>query len=561
MNFRHLKICFTLMTFVLAYKILYAATTYYADDTGSGSACSLGNPCTITTALATVASGDTIVMNPGTYSGFNVATPNLTITATDTAKAQLTFGCASTWISSVRGQVNCGTVTGTDDRPLITSRMNITGSGAIVEYIRIRGAASPQNDIYSGVVAMDAENTFLRYSEIFNGNQCVVFNKRRLLTLQYNYIHDCGTSPSSTDTHGVQYYAGNDGISAGTQAANFTEANIIENNTFDVISGDAVQEGSIYYGCGSEGLKSHATCGAQYLIIRNNYMISGEEQCFDSKGTIQVRFYGNECTGFGQGGISVTWDPPTQSMNDWWIEGNYFHDMGYAYTWANEVGHCLRHSIWNNLVVGNIGDTGFNIGVMQLCGGSTQFVVFNTFYNNTNSNGAGAKTWGVKDEGAGANVRNNIFYSNGLGTGRGHISAIGGEDSGTPIGNYINNPTTAGACGATCQIGTSATTTCFTTNNCPGFVNTTTNFSLQAGSPAIDAANAQDIGSHTSLTDSGFFTPSIDVKGVTRSTTLPDLGAFEFQVGGGSVASRKAKGKMKIRGKDPIAMLLGLIDF
>lgn len=500
-----------------------------ASGGASSGSCPSNNKCTMTRALAAVSSGGTIIMTSGTYSGFDLNTDSVTITAEASVKNALTWGCGSTWITSVRGQSNCGMPSGTDDRPLITSRIDLNNAGDVLEFVRVRGNSSPENDVYSGVVALWNENVVLQYSEIFNGNQCVNLQKRRLQIVRYNYIHACGSSPSSTDTHGVQFYANNDGSgSAGTQATSFSEANTVTNNTFETISGDAVQEGSIYYGCGSESLKTHAACGVQYLIISNNHMISGEEQCFDSKGTLFVRFTGNDCLGFSQGGISVTWDPPTQSMNDWDIEGNYFHGMGYAYTPANEAGHCLRHNVWNNVIADNVGDTGFNIGAFMLCGGSTHNFVFNTLYNNKNGNGSSAKTWGLSDDGAGANVRNNIYYSNGTGSGRGHMSDVS-PDSGTPVGNYVNNPTLTSDCAATCKVGTSTTTTCFTSGNCPGFTNiATADFSLQSGSPAIDAANAQDIGSHASLTDSGFFTPSIDVRGVTRSTTSPDLGAFEY---------------------------------
>lgn len=496
--------------------------------TGSGP-CPVSAKCTMTRALAAVSSGGIIIMTSGTYAGFDLSVNSVTITAEASAKNALTWGCGSNWVKNVRRQANCGIPSGTDNRPLITSRVTINNSGNVLEFLRIRGNTSPENDIYNGVVAMWNENQIVQYSEIFNGNQCIDLQKRRLQTIRYNYIHACGTSPSDSDTHGVQFYANNDGTSTpGTQATSFAEANTITNNTFETISGDAVQEGSIYYGCGSEGLKTHAACGVQYLIISNNHMISGEEQCFDSKGTLRVRFTGNDCLGFGQGGISVTWDPPTQSMDDWDIEGNALHGMGYAYTPANSPNHCLRHNVWNNVIYDNVGDTGFNIGAFMLCGGSTHNFVFNTLYNNKNGNGSGAKTWGLSDDGAGANVRNNIYYSNGTGTGRGHMSDVS-PDSGTPVGNYVNNPTLITDCGAGCKIGTSTVSTCFAALNCPGFTNiAAADFTLQTGSPAIDAAVAQDIGSHASLTDSGFFTPSIDAKGVTRSTTSPDLGAFEY---------------------------------
>jgi hypothetical protein len=43
------------------------ATTYYASTGGSGSTCSIGSPCTIGTGIGKLASGDTLMLNDGTY--------------------------------------------------------------------------------------------------------------------------------------------------------------------------------------------------------------------------------------------------------------------------------------------------------------------------------------------------------------------------------------------------------------------------------------------------------------------------------------------------------------
>src|SRR5512139_2454851 len=43
------------------------ATTYYVSPTGSGTTCSAGSPCTLTTVNGKVAAGDTVYLNNGTY--------------------------------------------------------------------------------------------------------------------------------------------------------------------------------------------------------------------------------------------------------------------------------------------------------------------------------------------------------------------------------------------------------------------------------------------------------------------------------------------------------------
>ncbi len=65
------KVTFVLAVIMLASynRISFAATTYYASPTGSGSTCSSASPCTITGGLQKMSSGDTLILNDGTYTG------------------------------------------------------------------------------------------------------------------------------------------------------------------------------------------------------------------------------------------------------------------------------------------------------------------------------------------------------------------------------------------------------------------------------------------------------------------------------------------------------------
>jgi hypothetical protein len=508
-----------------------AAADFYVATTGTNNAnCgAAGAPCaTVAYVLSNrTVTNKVIEVASGTYTGgWTVTASGVTIRGSSSG---LVWTCGSAWVEqqqTVHGQTDpsdCGIVSGTDTRPLFTSRIDLSGNGVTLAYVRVRGASSPQNDIYSGVVAANADNVTIHHCEIFNGNQGVAINYARNTVVRNNHIHDCGVNPSSTDTHGVQLY-----YSGGTKSTSFTTAVQIRSNTIGpAISGDAIQEGSAAYGCGGDGTFD-PSCTFAYLIVEYNELYDTEEQCLDFKGTQQVQIHGNDCHGSGDayGGVTFTWDPPTQTMSNYDIWDNYFHDNAYlAISWSQSV-HCSGIRVWNNTFVRNLTapPSGFNAGAVQMCGDAASYTVFNTFVSNDNGS-TGPRTWAVKDGGSGANVRNNVFYLNGTGTDdRRAISAISGEDSGTPVSNYISPSDTNGGLAKT---GSPVVTTCYATGNCPGFTNMATDdYSLVSGSPARSAGAA--LSSHVSLTDTGNFTPSIDALGHARNASAPDLGAFTY---------------------------------
>lgn len=496
-------------------------------------------PCTMTRALAAVASGGTIILNAGTYTaGFTVSTTNVTVTASAAIKNALTWTCGSAHVIAqetafgIGSGSDCGIVSGTDGRPLITGgRVSLAASGVTVSYLRIRVEAAitgtAESPGFDGIVGISADNTLLDHNEIWNeNNQGVFVDRKRLVTISYNNIHDLGIIPSNSDTHGV-FMAG---ATAATNAASFSDGIVIRGNTIGPnVGGDSEQEASDAYGCGKDN-GGTPVCALNFLDVSFNHMFTPEEQCFDHKGTQDVRIHSNDCSETGQGGFSGTDDPLVRNKDRYDFYNNYIHDMDlYALTWAQNR-DCTVWRIWNNVFARTVRVNVFNYPAVQMCGDTGSFVVFNTFYLNTdlpNNTGSGFHGSAVKDWGSGNNIRNNIFYSNGQGSDdRGHVTDNGGEDSGTPVGNYMNDPSTASA--GVRKIGTSVTTTCFAALNCPGFTSiASNNYLLLSGSPARGAGAA--LSSHISLTPSGNFTPNLDALGFTRPTTAPDDGAYQFQ--------------------------------
>jgi hypothetical protein len=386
--------------------------------------------------------------------------------------------------------------------------------------------ASSRSDNDASAVNVHAENVVVQYNEVKNGGQGVYVWVKRNVTVAHNYIHALGTMGTETDTHGV-------GIcGSGTESTSFSTQILVQSNTIVDAGGDAVQE------------QTNAYCSGtfSYLTVEYNYINNLDEQCGDFKGTRFLRWHGNDCSAAPGGGVVSTNDPAVVSKTDWDIWDNFFHDnREYAINWA-QSNNCARWRIWNNLFVRTVQGPGFNEGTVQLCGDAGTYVVFNTFVDNTNGN-SGPRSWGIYNYGAGGggqtgnNIRNNIFYRNGTGSDdRGHMSALSGEDGGTPNTNYVNTPTAASSCGATCTVGTNAITACFATNNCPGFSSIAADdYTLQNGSPAVGVGLAA--GSHVSLTDSGNFTPSRDILGASRAAR-PSLGVYEF----GAVSSTQPPG-------------------
>ena len=131
------------------------------------------------------------------------------------------------------------------------------------------------------------------HNELWNGNQGIQVNVKRQVTISENHIHTLGSKSSSEDTHGVAI------CGTGTAASGWSEAISVINNSIHDAGGDAVQEMTDAYCSGTY----------QFLIIANNNLYNNQEQGFDSKGTQDLRMYGNDIYGNGEGGIIATNDP------------------------------------------------------------------------------------------------------------------------------------------------------------------------------------------------------------------------------------------------------------
>jgi len=278
---------------------------------------------------------------------------------------------------------------------------------------------------------------------------------------------------------------------------------VSENSIHDA-GGDAVQEMTNAYCSGT----------FQYLVIAKNNLYRNQEQGFDSKGTQDLKMYGNDIYENGEGGIVATNDPVVVSKSRWEIYNNRIHDHNnYAITWAQDP-NCGSWLIYNNLIYNNTRRPAYNYAAVQLCGDSATKFYNNVVFNNTDTTGT-LKTAGIAALGGGANIVNNIFYNNGTGSNdHGSIRNISGEDSGTPTNNYVY-PTTCGS--GSCKTGSNVKSTCLASGNCPGFVNLgALDFHILSTSPAINAGMI--LGTQFAL----------DGDGKSRGSSGWDLGAYEY---------------------------------
>jgi hypothetical protein len=477
------------------------AGTYYASPNGSSttSCGTQASPCALSYALSSkVVAGDTVLLTAGTYSG--------SITLTGTKHQNLTL-TADPSIVSALGTFTRGIPSGTDNRPLIAGRIQVSASGARVSYLKVRQQTSPFDGGYDGVIGVSAENVTIDHNDVWNGNQGIQVNVKRLVTVRDNHVHDLGSMTSSEDTHGVTI------CGSGTMASGWTEAITVANNSIHNVGGDAVQEMTNAYCSGT----------FRFLVISNNHLYGNQEQGFDSKGTQDLRFFGNDVHDNKEGGIIATNDPVVVSKSRWEIYNNRIHDHdNYAIAWAQSQ-NCDTWLIYNNLIYNNTRRPGYNYSAVQMCGDSASKFYNNVVYNNTDS--GGTHSGGVADFGSGAGITNNIFFNNGLGSDDyGAIRNTSGEDSGTPSNNYIY-PVKG-------KTGSGVTSTCMTSGNCPGFANIAAyDFHLISGSPAIDRG----------LTLLSLF--SLDADGLLRLLSW-DLGAYEYH--GGSSTTVAAPTNVRI---------------
>jgi hypothetical protein len=70
-----------ILTTILSFPALSQAATYYSSNNGSGSTCTSATPCTYSSGISKLASGDSLVLLPGTYnvSAFSISKSNVTI--------------------------------------------------------------------------------------------------------------------------------------------------------------------------------------------------------------------------------------------------------------------------------------------------------------------------------------------------------------------------------------------------------------------------------------------------------------------------------------------------
>jgi len=495
---RLLPLVVVLFGLIALTKMSAQTGTLYVATTGSNtSSCGTQtSPCaTLTYAISSrAATGNTIIVNPGTYNDTSInVSKQVTITTTPAVISALTF--------------NRGTVTGTDNRPYFPAAgVTISASGARVSYLRVRNKSAPYDGAYSGIIGVNATGVTIDHNELWNGNQGIQVNVKKQVTISQNHIHDLGSMSSSEDTHGVAI------CGTGTAAISWTEAISISDNTIERAGGDAVQEMTDAYCSGT----------FNFLVIANNVLRDNQEQAFDGKGTSDLRITGNDMSNNGEGAIVATNDPVVVSKMRWEISNNRIHDhKQYAINWA-QTPNCGAWTIYNNLIYNNVTQPMYNEPAVTLCGDSASLFYNNVVYNNTDS--GSTKSGGIKDNGSGAGIINNIFYNNGIGgDDHGSIWAISGEDAGNPSYNYIY-PTT---CGTACKTGTNVVTTCLTTGNCPGFVNIATrDFHLLASSPGINKGTT--LGS--------LFTLDLDAR-VRGANGAWDLGAYEY---GGTVTTAPA---------------------
>jgi hypothetical protein len=528
----------TVLTLLLA--VSANAATWYASapdssPAPSGTACSLAAPCTFSYALGTKgASGDTIVLLPGTYAdtGKSLSYP-VTITGQSSQLNTLTFQ---------RGKVKSGV----DNRPYFPGHtiskpgcpasgggsgvffpggiFDIASTGVTVSYLRLRGATYPTDDNSGtdGVVSVSAHGgpVLIDHNEIWNGGYLVGIVTDLGVTVSNNDIHDtsvwapwpftCGSnqkSYGSPDTHAIVITNYNQDPPATSYAAGIQ----ILNNSIYNAGGNGIQENSQCYA--RPGYPK-----TKYLTISGNDLSNVAKQTWDSKGTDNVIFSYNHSwfdhhTGndvdYGHIAVNQPSDCSSVTMNNWEIFGNIFNGSNrYALEFnANGGGVCSNHHAYNNLAYDNNRSVAFaDDPLWKLCPDANSTLYNNTFVNNNGS----VRSGGIEPCSNGSNVKNNILMNNGA---DGNISShvYNCNKSGTPDHNAVYGTSTG-------NDGTNTVTSCFLTGNCPGFVDlANNNYQLLTGSPEKDKGVT-------------FAAPyNVDLLGVTRPQgSAFDIGAYEY---------------------------------
>ncbi len=435
----------------LGMTYLRAAGTWYVGPSGTNStSCGAQTaPCATVTYVLTnkVAAGDTIRVLPGTYSNqgsisFRSANHrNVTLTADDPANRPQFL---NTTISLEKGGA----------------------SGVTVSYLRVRAAASGYDD-YIGVITVGDYPATIDHNELWNGGQGVLIRTSQQVTVSNNDIHDLGLPSTDNDTHCVTIANWNND----PNSTSFSTAIRLTGNALHNCGGDGMQENSF----------SETGHQFNFLIMDGNTIYGNQEQGIDTKGTDDLRVYGNDIYGNGFGGISN--NSIYGSTARWDIYNNRIHDHTNFAIFNQGGGSAWR--IWNNVIYNNLTNPSYNLCAVVMPGDAASLFYGNTVFNNQDTGGS-MQSCGISDMGSGNNIINNIFYNNGTGSNdSGNIRNVGGNDSGTPSFNYVS-PTSCGT--SQCKTGSNVKSTCFASGNCPGFVSITArDFHLLAGSPAINA--------------------------------------------------------------------------
>jgi hypothetical protein len=123
------------------------AATYYAAPTGSGSTCASSTPCSLTSGINKLASGDTLLLDGGTYnvSSLNISKSGVTVKGNGNGETIL-YG----------GYTNYGT------RVTYSALVNLSGSNSIIRDITV--ANSPGEGIEMTGASSQLINVFVHHS-------------------------------------------------------------------------------------------------------------------------------------------------------------------------------------------------------------------------------------------------------------------------------------------------------------------------------------------------------------------------------------------------------------
>jgi len=503
--------------------------TLYVSSIGSGTACTSGTPCSLSYAVGTkCTSGDTIVVNPGTYadSAINLNNPathsNVTLTTTDAAKAALTF--------TPNGR---GIPTGTDNRPYFSALSNgltvAQGvSGVTVEYLRLRGNANPlTTDDYTYVVGIFNENTTIQYCKIWNGGAAVMFRTPAgPKAIRHCELSNAGTNNTPNDTHMLSFCGGLNNGCGGTGAphpTSWAQKTLIEYSTLSgTAGGDAMQFSTASHNANMNEYEAYVE------LSHMDFVLTVDEQFIDTKGAKYVAIHDCNFTG----GVGYSTDGTIyQPFNTTYDAGASNNENNYWYVYNNVVRtssgnstgaffHGAKDSnwwVWNNVIHDTIDACFAGSGTVY----NIMMAVHMMFAHNTvvgNDRSCPALSYGGVDaRNANSTITNNLFFGNGvLGANHGAISTADGNNAVVDYNFVYGN--------------TSHVTTCPS-----GLCTTGTHYQSEAKAQLVDpasgnyrlASGVKSVHSGIQLADDGMFTPSLDKDGHARANP-PSIGAYEF---------------------------------